>query len=86
MALVDNAPRSATIKTTSDVNVLMMQRKDFFWIIRKEPIIASKLLWSFVQVLSNRLRETNEALRTAKAVQTTEGGSDFEILFEEAEE
>jgi serine/threonine protein phosphatase PrpC/CRP-like cAMP-binding protein len=66
MALIDNAPRSATIRASTDVNLLVMRREEFFSIIRSEPVIATKLLWSFVQVLSGRLRETNEALQGAR--------------------
>ncbi|OGQ90605.1 MAG: hypothetical protein A2289_06450 [Deltaproteobacteria bacterium RIFOXYA12_FULL_58_15] len=62
MALIDNAPRSASVRAQSDVNLLVMRREEFFSIIRSEPVIATKLLWSFVQVLSGRLRDTNEAL------------------------
>jgi PPM family protein phosphatase len=87
MALVDNAPRSASIKSISDINVLVMKRKDFFWIIRNEPVVAAKLLWSFVQVLSTRLRETNEALRGAKEKLggTNAENEEIEILFDEEE-
>jgi len=34
--------------------------------MRKDPLIAVKLLWSFVQVLSERLRNTNDALADLK--------------------
>jgi CRP-like cAMP-binding protein len=66
MALIDNAPRSATVRAKVDVNLLVMRREEFFSIIRSEPVIATKLLWSFVQVLSGRLRDTNEALQGAR--------------------
>lgn len=63
MALVDKAPRSADITALTDTKLLKMSRGDFFQIIRKEPQLASKLLWSFVQVLSSRLRKTNQEIR-----------------------
>ncbi|MEM6532854.1 MAG: Stp1/IreP family PP2C-type Ser/Thr phosphatase [Myxococcota bacterium] len=78
MALVDNAPRSATVVATSDVNLLVMRRDEFFSLIRAEPVIATKLLWSFVQVMSGRLRETNEQLQGARAELTSP--EDFEIF------
>jgi hypothetical protein len=34
--------------------------------MRKDPLIAVKLLWSFVQVLSERLRNTSDALADLK--------------------
>jgi hypothetical protein len=72
MTLIDNAPRSATIRASTDVNLLVMRREEFFSIIRSEPVIATKLLWSFVQVLSGRLRETNEALQGARKELSTD--------------
>ena len=82
MALIDNAMRSATIVAGSDCNLLAMRRDEFFGVIRTEPVIATKLLWSFVQVLSGRLRETNEALQGARKELTANAG-DFEIFVDE---
>ena len=65
MALVDNAPRSATARARTDLDILLIRREEFFNIVRAEPVIATKLLWSLVQVLSGRLRQTNAALEGA---------------------
>ncbi|MBI5496905.1 MAG: Stp1/IreP family PP2C-type Ser/Thr phosphatase [Deltaproteobacteria bacterium] len=67
MALVDQSPRSATVTARENTRVLVIGRKQFYALIRKEPVLAVKLLWSFVQVLSHRLRETNEQLQGAKS-------------------
>ncbi len=67
MALVDQSPRSATITARDSTRLLVVQRRSFYTLIRKEPVLAVKLLWSFVQVLSRRLRETNEALSGARS-------------------
>ena len=67
MALVDQAPRSATIKAKEATRLMVIQRRSFYTLIRKEPVLAVKLLWSFVQVLSRRLRETNEQLSGARS-------------------
>ena len=40
----------------------MITRENFFSIIKAEPRMANKLLWSFLQELSTRLRTTNEEL------------------------
>ena len=56
-------PPSARART--EVNLLVMRREEFFGVIREEAVIASKLLWSLVKVLSGRLRETNDALQDA---------------------
>lgn len=66
MALIDQSPRSATIAAKDPTRVLVIGRRSFYNLIRKEPVLAVKLLWSFVQVLSRRLRETNEQLSGAR--------------------
>jgi CRP-like cAMP-binding protein len=82
MALIDNAPRSASVRAKADVNLLVMRREEFFSIIRSEPVIATKLLWSFVQVLSGRLRDTNEALQGARK-ELDQGDDELEVFVEE---
>ncbi len=67
MALVDQSPRSATVSAREATRLLVVQRRSFYTLIRKEPVLAVKLLWSFVQVLSRRLRETNEQLSGARS-------------------
>lgn len=67
MALVDQSPRSATVTARDATRLLVVQRRSFYTLIRKEPVLAVKLLWSFVQVLSRRLRETNEQLSGARS-------------------
>lgn len=66
MAHVDQSPRSATVTARDATRLLVVQRRSFYTLIRKEPVLAVKLLWSFVQVLSRRLRETNEQLSGAR--------------------
>ncbi|MBW2279001.1 MAG: phosphoprotein phosphatase, partial [Deltaproteobacteria bacterium] len=65
MALIDKAPRSASVTATVDARVMQISRPDFFNIIRNEPRMATKLLWSFLQVLSERLRMTSAELSGA---------------------
>lgn len=69
MALIDKAPRSASVTATVDSKVMRIGRTDFFNIIRNEPRMATKLLWSFLQVLSERLRTTSAELSGAKEEQ-----------------
>jgi len=66
MALIDKAPRSASVTATVESRVMQISRPDFFNIIRNEPRMATKLLWSFLQVLSERLRTTSAELSGAK--------------------
>ncbi|MBN2530705.1 MAG: Stp1/IreP family PP2C-type Ser/Thr phosphatase [Deltaproteobacteria bacterium] len=62
MALIDTAPRSASVTAETAGQLLAITRDDFFHIIKAEPRMANKLLWSFLQELSSRLRTTNEEL------------------------
>ena len=71
MALVDHSPRSATVEAKSNARMLVMQRSGFYTLIRKEPALAVKLLWSFVQGLSRRLRDTNDQLSGLMAQRET---------------
>jgi hypothetical protein len=66
MALVDRGPRSASATAEMPSRLLVLKRKDFYEIIRKEPPLATKLLWSFVQVLTERLRKTTADLSGAR--------------------
>jgi serine/threonine protein phosphatase PrpC len=62
MGLIDNAPRSASVRAVEPTRVMIIGRADLMNLMRKEPVLAVKLLWSFVQVLSDRLRTTNAEL------------------------
>lgn len=65
MALVDRSVRSLTAVATEASRLVVLKRKDFYEIIKKEPELATKLLWSFVQVLGARLRKTTSDLSDA---------------------
>ncbi|MCG3173901.1 MAG: hypothetical protein GMKNLPBB_02112 [Myxococcota bacterium] len=66
MALIDNAPRSATVRAEQACKTMVIRRGDFYPLLRREPQLAVKLLWSFCQVLNDRLRATNEELSGVK--------------------
>jgi serine/threonine protein phosphatase PrpC/CRP-like cAMP-binding protein len=66
MALVDKAPRSADVVAAEPSSLLAIKRRDFFDIIRKDHPIAVKLLWSFLGVLTERLRNTSRELGAAR--------------------
>jgi serine/threonine protein phosphatase PrpC/CRP-like cAMP-binding protein len=65
MSLVDRSVRSLTATAAGAARVAVLKRKDFYDIIKKEPQLAVKLLWSFVQVLGARLRKTTSDLSDA---------------------
>ncbi len=63
MALIDEAPRSADAitNTTCILGSISKPALDNLLFMHKD--LAYDLLWTFVRVLSSRLRETNEKMR-----------------------
>jgi serine/threonine protein phosphatase PrpC/CRP-like cAMP-binding protein len=66
MALVDSAPRSASGSAEGHARLLSIHRDDFFQIIKNENQLSTKILWSMVQVLTDRLRKTTAELSGAR--------------------
>lgn len=66
MALIRAQPRSATVISEGDSELMMIRRVDFFDILRKENQLAVKLLWQFLGVLADRLADTNRELDHAR--------------------
>jgi PPM family protein phosphatase len=66
MALVRSQPRSATVTSDGESELMLIRRTEFFEILRKEHQLAVKLLWQFLGVLSDRLAETSRELGAAK--------------------
>ncbi len=66
MGLIDETPRSTSARVIESGKALCISRKDFQQILRKEPPLAVKLMWSFVRVLATRLRSTTAELSAAR--------------------
>jgi serine/threonine protein phosphatase PrpC/CRP-like cAMP-binding protein len=66
MALIDKAPRSASVTSEGNSKLMVIKRRDFFDIVRKDHDVAVKLLWSFMGVLTERLRTTSRDLGEAR--------------------
>lgn len=66
MGLIDNAPRSATVRAVEPTRTMVISRADLMGLMKRESILAVKMLWSFVQVLSDRLRTVNSELSEAR--------------------
>jgi serine/threonine protein phosphatase PrpC len=66
MGLVDNAPRSATVRALEPTECMIITRAGMMNIMRREQMMAVKLLWSFVQTLSERLRNANTGMVEAR--------------------
>jgi hypothetical protein len=82
MALVDRSPRSLSATSDERARLLSIRRKEFYEIIKKEPALSTKLLWSFVQVLAERLRKTTADLSGVRLAETAEDLSE-EVLFDD---
>jgi PPM family protein phosphatase len=65
MSLVDRSVRSLTAIAAAGTRLLVLQRKDFYDLVRREPQAAVKMLWRFVTVLAARLRKTTTDLSDA---------------------
>lgn len=83
MSLVDRSVRSLTAIASERCTLIAIRRKDFYAIIKKEAPLAVKLLWSFVQVLADRLRKTTADLSGALQGSSAESGSDTDNLFQD---
>ncbi len=66
MALVRSQPRSASVESVGDSELMLIRRTDFFEILRKEHQLAVKLLWQFLGVLADRLADTSRELGHAR--------------------
>ncbi len=62
MGLIEQGGRSATVRALEATRCMVLGRTELMSLMRKEPVLAVKLLWSLVQVLSERLRSTNADL------------------------
>jgi len=62
MALVDNFPRSAHAIANTDIEILAIDKAELDYILNMDHELGYKLLWTFTETLSKRLRETNEKM------------------------
>jgi CRP/FNR family transcriptional regulator/CRP/FNR family cyclic AMP-dependent transcriptional regulator len=72
MSLLDDAPRSATVRALSDAKILALSRSDFLNVMRRSPDVAMAV----VQELTRRLRDTDEqasSLSFQRVTQRTQG-------------
>ncbi len=59
MSLIDGAPRSATVKASPDLDLIVLKREDFKKLNEEHPAIANKVLMGMATLLSQSLRDTN---------------------------
>ncbi len=64
MSLIDEAPRSAAAMAGADSVLFSIKKKDLILLLDNAPTIAAKIYKFFVTTLNQRLRETNEKIKT----------------------
>jgi len=62
MSLLNSRPRSATVRSKGDSRLLLMDQQAFEELIKVDPVLGVKFLWTFAQVLSLRLDNANEEI------------------------
>lgn len=67
MALMDRNQRSAAAVAVEPTRVISVQRRPLFHLMQQNKEIAVKLLWCFMQVLTQRLRYTTEDLERERS-------------------
>lgn len=68
MAVFDRSERSTHAISHGGTTVLTITRPDFEMLLDFNRELAYKVLWSVTRVLSNRLRNTNDSLRSFLAM------------------
>jgi glutaminase len=63
MAILENQPRSATVRCKTHTRALFMPREDFQLLAEKEPVLATQMLLGIARELSQRLRTTTAEVR-----------------------
>jgi CRP/FNR family cyclic AMP-dependent transcriptional regulator len=71
MALIDDAPRSASAIANDDTMLFCIGKDDFRKLLERQTDIAYKLLWIFTKTLSARLRKTDEQLKSIFSIAKT---------------
>jgi PPM family protein phosphatase len=66
MALVEEAPRSATVRALAPTETLVITQNAMGTLMRSDPVLGVKILWALAQGLSARLRTTSSELLDVK--------------------
>lgn len=66
LALLDEAPRSASAIADDHCDILGFFRPDFLDLLYRKPKLGIKILFSLAKVIGERLRRTNEQLTELK--------------------
>ena len=63
MSILEDKPRSATVRAEIDTTLLFMAKKNFQQLTESEPLLAAHILRRISSDLSHRLRMTNAEVR-----------------------
>ncbi|MFQ5630627.1 MAG: cyclic nucleotide-binding domain-containing protein, partial [bacterium] len=63
MAILEDQPRSATVRAEADTELLFMTKQDFQHLTENESILATHMLLGISRELSYRLRLTTQEVR-----------------------
>jgi CRP-like cAMP-binding protein len=75
MAVIDNFPRSATVRAKTKGTLLTLSRYSFDTILKQQPPIGIKLFQSLSRLLCLHLRKTSKGFADQVSRQKPEGGS-----------
>lgn len=56
MGLIEHTPRTATVRAVEAATCMEIRRAELLALMRREPVLAMKLIWGLTQALSQRLR------------------------------
>jgi CRP-like cAMP-binding protein len=62
MALVDHQPRSATVRAAADATLVVLTRKGFEQLRRRQPHAAALMMENVARLLCDNLRQTSSRL------------------------
>jgi CRP-like cAMP-binding protein len=62
MSLIDDTPRSADAHVHERCRLLVIRREAFEDLLFIHKDLAYEILWNFIKILSQRLRETNDKM------------------------
>jgi CRP/FNR family cyclic AMP-dependent transcriptional regulator len=60
MAVIEKGPRAASAVSTSEAKILILRRKDFIELSKKQPAVCFKVLLALATDISRRSRELGE--------------------------
>ena len=69
LALLDEAPRSATARATESTELWGIFRPDLMDLIQRDPRLGLKIVLPLARLVGERLRRTNELLKRVSEVE-----------------